>query len=307
MTRMFGLASLVAMLMTSPILAQSPTVPFVVMAAPAEDASELWLAGPTGNTSLAVEFPSGGTRIDLPAGPASDQPRAIILEWRDGSRAEFPVFIFPEFATYEVHVRFLHMRKLPKTQPEADKLCRDSRPSDTDFAFEMVFGCRMWAEQLEAKSRKWSREYLWALNGWIIGNRYLFRRTVSADNDQLSPFGYQEPLIARLREALERAENIGWNTQLMRPLNLAEIQDIVLEHEQTLLRYVGQTRTLSGQGQWIEALQLNRSAYDVYQEYVAKAGNPSVYRIDESVLINNIATLRELLRTDSRERLFLEA
>lgn len=298
MMRALLLASATAASMAIPVLAQGQTVPFVVIAAPAEDASELLLAGPTGNTSLAVDFPDGSARIDLPAGPASEQPRAIILEWRDGSRAEFPVFIFPEFAAYEIHVRFLHMRKLPKTQAEADRLCRDSRPSDTDFAFEMVFGCRIWAEQLEAKSRKWSREYLWALNGWIIGNRYLFRRTVSSDNDQLSPFGYQEPLIARLREALERADNDDWNIQLMRPLNLAEIQDIVLEHEQTLLRYVGQTSVLSGQGQWIEALELNRSAYDVYQEHVANADNPSVYGIDESVLIQNITTLRELLRPE---------
>ena len=294
MIRSLGMAVIAAGAMCAPTIGAGPTVPFMVIAVPAEDADELLLAGKTGNTSLAVDFANGSTKIDLPTGPPSDQPQAIILEWRDGTRAEFPVFIFPEFAGYEIQLRFLHVRNLPSNQSEADKLCRDSRPSDTGFAFEMVFGCRSWAEQLETRSRKWSKEYNWAINGWVIGNRFLFRRTVDANNDQLSPFGYQEPLIARLREAVERVSN-GLNSARLEPLDLEEVRDVLLEHDQTLLRYVGQTGPLIELGRYTEALDLNRVAYDVFQQTVAKGDQPSVYGIDEGVLIKHMLDLRERL------------
>ena len=294
MTRLLVAAVLALCLHGWPAFAQRTTVPFVVFAEPAEDADELLLAGRTGNVMLPADFTTGSTRVDLPAGPASDQPRVVILEWRDGTSAEFPVFIFPEFAKYEVQLRFLHMRELPQTQSQAYGLCRDSEPSDIGFAFEMVFGCRMWAAQLETRNRKWSKEYNWAIKGWIIGNRFLFRRTVDASNDQFSPFGYQVSLITRLREATDRVRN-GLDPDRLSPLNMFEVSDILLEHDQTLLRYVSQTGSLIEQGRLLEAQELNRQAYDVYQETVEKGGQPSVFRIDEDVLVNQLRTLRELI------------
>lgn len=262
--------------------AKAESVTFRIEVSAGDTPEKLILAGGTLNTDLNAQFDDDGVAtISLSTGAYRSQPRTLLLQWQDGEREDFPVFLLPELAGQTVQMLFVGKAFGPADQRAADRLCRDTRPVDLVGAFQMVFGCRQWAEGLEVRGREFSKEHLRAVNGWLIGNNFLFNQLPEAGNAVISPFGFQEALIERLKRILVLVERDGRPRHQIAPLNVDELQRVLDEHEQQQLRLAGSLKTLVDAEQLEEARDLIRVLERTYEQAVAKPGTRSVYRVDQ--------------------------
>jgi hypothetical protein len=147
----------------------------------------------------------------------------------------------------------------------------------------MVFGCRQWTEGLEVRGREFSREHLRAVNGWVIGNNFLFKQLPEAGDAVISPFGFQEALIERIKRILVLVDRDGRPERLLSPLNIADLRRVLREHEQQALRLAGQLRVLVDAERLTSAKDLLEVLEGTYQQTVARAGERSVYKVNEKV------------------------
>lgn len=262
---------------------RAQTVTFKIEVSAGDTPEQLILAGGTMNTDLNAKFDDGVATISLSTGAYRTQPRTLLLQWEDGEREDFPVFLLPELAGQTVQMLFVGKAFGPADQAAADGLCRDSRPVDVVTAFQMVFGCRQWAEGLEARGREFSKEHLRAVNGWVIGNNYLFKQLPETGDAVISPFGFQVSLIDRIRRVLVLIDRDGRPEHLLSPLNIADLRRVLREHEQQPLRLAGQLKTLIDADQLLSAKDLLEVLEGTYQQTVVRAGERSVYKVDEKV------------------------
>jgi hypothetical protein len=273
---------IVALLLTlglSEVQAQSVT--FKIEVSAGDTPEKLILAGGTRDTDLNAEFDDDGVAtVSLSTGAYRSQPRTLLLQWQDGEREDFPVFLLPELAGQTVQMLFVGSAFGPADQAAADRLCRDTRPVDLASAFQMVFGCRQWAEGLERGRREFSKEHLRAVNGWVIGNNFLFRLLPEAGNAVIGPFGFQEALIERLKRILVLVDRDGRPEHQLSPLNIADLRRVLLEHEQQALRLAGRLRVLVDAEQLTSAKDLFEVLEGTYDRQIASAGERSVYKVD---------------------------
>lgn len=272
-----------ALLMIGLAEAHAQSVTFRIEVSDGDTPERLILAGGTMNTDLNAQFNDGVATISLSTGAYRTQPRTLLLQWADGEREDFPVFLLPELAGQTVQMLFVGKAFGPANQAAADRLCRDTRPVDVLTAFEMVFGCRQWAEGLETRGREFSKEHLRAVNGWLIGNNFLFKQLPEAGDAVISPFGFQETLIDRIKRILVLVDRDGRPEHLLSPLNIADLRRVLREHEQQALRLAGQLKPLVDADRLAAARDLLVLLEGTYETTVARAGERSVYRVDEKV------------------------
>lgn len=273
-----------ALLALAPSAALAEQVTFRIEVSEGDTPERLILAGGTMDTDLNAEFDDNGVAtISLTTGAYRSQPRTLVLKWEDGETEDFPVFLLPELAGETVHMLFVGKAFGPANQAAADRLCRDSRPVDVVTAFQMVFGCRQWAEGLETRGREHSKEHLHAVNGWVIGNNYLFKQLPEAGDAVIGPFGFQQALIERIIRILALVDRDKKPERLLAPLNIDDLRRVLREHEQQPLRLASRLKVLVDAELFNPAKDLFEVLDKTYAQTVAKAGERSVYKVDDKL------------------------
>lgn len=261
--------------------ARDAQVTFQIFTSEGDEPDRLILVGGTHNTDLNAQFAGGEASVSLTTGSYRSQPRTIILQWKDGESEDFPIFLLPELGGQTVHIMFVGRAFGPADQAAADRLCRDTLPVDVVSAFKMVFGCRQWSEGLEARGREFSKEHLRAVNGWLIGNNFLFRQLPEAENAPISPFGFQEALIERIKRVLVLVDRDGRPERVLAPLNIADLRRVLREHQQQALRLTARLDDLVGSEDLASARDLLEVLTRTYDQAVVAKGETSVFRVDE--------------------------
>lgn len=169
------------------------------------------------------------------------------------------------------------------TYSQVRKACLGEAPKDVRSAFYVLYTCREMAFMLEAEPQgHWDKPHLGAIQGWLVGNKYLFEN-FGWDVDAwgvpigLSPYGADQGLVTKLRAIV--GENLA--PENWEPLRIEDAEQFLALVDDRALRLVGDVPGLIASKQYSAAALINDEAIKVLK---ARADQGSSRRLTVPML-----------------------
>lgn len=280
----------VAAIIIGATAANADSMTLRTLADPADRAGALKLFGGVSGFLEEVlddDVPIGGVsaQIDLP--PAAAEASLIVV-WSNGRQTSFPILLSSSFANQTVEVHLLE--RAPANRPtslEVRRTCEQTAPAGISPVFEMLFTCKGFALALEDAGEEWDPDHRRALNGWLVANYRLLTL-----GSQVSPYGLDPDLRARLKEALDREEHERRGDRGWAPLRLIDAKTLIELTETRPVRMAGYVPDLVQTGAISEARAVNTLALETIRQLqpdVAIDGITERLLLDNQTYLENLA------------------
>lgn len=256
------------------------TVKFRVIVSPSNQAVALRVSGTSGDDEISDHFDPKGDVVDIPVDPSATS-RQLFVTWSDGTLTGFPIVATFRGRQQPEEVRLDRVPDLTPSKEVVARECVVRTPTNTMAAFSMFYTCQSLSLKLE-QTDKWSRTHLRAINGWMIANDYLYRKS-----NGLS-LGIDEGLLRVLREIAAEFSN---KTRDITPVTLPEVKRLLEQGDSQQIKASAVVADLVSLKQFQKALTANEAAlFDMSR----RSRNDGTIGITKSQLEANGAWIKQL-------------
>ncbi|UCI07366.1 hypothetical protein [Mesorhizobium sp. B1-1-8] len=231
---------------------------FKVVVTPNNEATTLRVSGTTSDDEITDPFSPKGDLVNIPVDPSAAS-RQLFVTWTDGTTTGFPIVATFSAQQQPEEVRLSRAPDLSPTKEIVARECVARTPTNRVIAFSMFYTCQSLAHKLELAD-KWAPNHLRAINGWMIANDYLYRKS-----NGLS-LGIDEDLLRVLSEIFVNFSNKA--DVNIKPLTLPEVKRLLDQGKNQQLKASAIIAYLAGKKQFQKALTANEAAlFDLTRQH----------------------------------------